>query len=389
MYRVLFLYATNNSGHQKSAEAIKKSLQQLEPSVKTYETDFFTSRYPTIGPFIFRMYVELMRSIPHTWDYLYDNPGLASLTKELRQFFHFLNIPKLHEVLDEYRPHAVVCTQAVPAGFIANEKVKGRLKVPLFVTITDFVANPYWPDSQVDRYFVPDERIRGALMERGIPAERVEVTGIPIDNSFAQSMPKALARKKLDLRPNIPTILIMGGSQGLGQIPEAVEDILRVNRSIQAIVVTGSNRDLCRYLRRRHFADRNVLILNYVRNVSRLMDASDLIVSKPGGLTSAEAMAKGLPIVILSPLPGQEERNAVYLTREGIAERCNEVTDLHRIVESFLSHPQKTKKFQMQSLQRGRPHASRDIAIHLLRALRNEYRIEEEARQPALASRES
>ncbi|MHB9156331.1 MAG: MGDG synthase family glycosyltransferase [Endomicrobiales bacterium] len=386
MCRILFLYATNNSGHQKSAEAIQKSLHQLEPRVKTHEIDFFTSRYPTLGPFIFRMYLEIMRSIPHTWDYLYDNPNLATLTAELRQVFNFLNIPRLHQVLDEYRPDAIVCTQAIPAGFIATEKEKGRLSMPMFVTITDFVANPYWPDSQVDGYFVPDQKIKNQLMQRAIPANRIEVTGIPIDHSFALGTPKAEARRKLDLRANAPTVLVMGGSQGLGQIPEAVDVLSKMGRNIQVIVVTGNNRDLCRCLRKKYFGSRGILVLGYVRNMARIMDASDILVSKPGGLTSAEAMAKGLAMIILSPLPGQEERNAAYLLSRGVAERCNGIADLQRIVESFLVHPQKLRRLQSQALAMGRPYASRTIAIHLIRSLFREYRLEEDGAFPAYPS---
>jgi processive 1,2-diacylglycerol beta-glucosyltransferase len=186
MSRILFLYATGNSGHQKAAEAIQKSLRHADPDVATFGIDFFTYHYPTLGPFLFRIYLEILQSIPHTWDYIYDNKGLATLTTELRQFFNYVNTPKLHALLHKYEPRVIVCTQAIPAGFIAAEKQKGRISVPLLVTVTDFVANPYWPVHNVNLYFVPDEDIKGQLMARHIPEERIAVTGIPIDRTFGQ-----------------------------------------------------------------------------------------------------------------------------------------------------------------------------------------------------------
>lgn len=384
MCRILFLYATNNSGHQKAAEAIKKSLYHISDNIKTSEIDFFTHSYPNLGPFFSKMYLEIMRSIPQTWDYLYDNQGVASITKEIRRLFNFLNIPKLYKILKNFNPDAIVCTQAVPAGFIAAEKEKGKIQSPLFVTITDFVANPYWPDKEVDCYFVPDEEIKEQLIERNVPGERIMLTGIPIDSSFSQKMPKTNIRRRLGLRPGAPTVLIMGGSQGLGQIWEAVNELLSHQTNIQIIIITGQNRYLCRHLRKKYKGQKNIKIFSRIKNISALMDASDLLISKPGGLTSAEAMSKGLPMIILSPLPGQEERNASYLVKNGVAERCSNVSMLPKMVEKFFSHPNKLMRFNTQALKMARPYASVDIANHILKfVFSNEQKYQADDRFPA------
>ena len=369
MPRILFLYATNNSGHQRAAQAISKSLRELSPDVQTSEIDFFTYHYPTIGPFISKMYLDLIRSVPHAWDFLYDNPNLATMTSELRRFFNFINIPKIYRVLRDYKPHAVVCTQAVPAGFIATEKEKGKISMPLFVAITDFVANPYWPDSQVDCYFVPDDEIRRNLNKRDIPDIRIKTTGIPIDNQFVVSHPKNVARQRLGLKPNTTVILITGGSRGLGNISDAVKFITGANRNYQIIVITGHNRILYKHLKKEYYGKKNVLVTGYSKNMSRLMDAADLIVSKPGGLTSAEAMAKGVPMIITAPLPGQEERNASYLIKHGVAERCDKIQLLPRVIDGLLHHPQKLKILQTRALNLGKPYASYEIANHLLKSI--------------------
>jgi processive 1,2-diacylglycerol beta-glucosyltransferase len=345
MSRILFLYATNNSGHQKAAEAIQESLRQIAPRVDTSQLDFFTSNYPVLGRFIFKMYIEVMQSIPHAYNYLYDNPQLAQMTAELRQFFSILNVPRLHKVLREYRPHAIVCTQAIPAGFLSLEKGKGTIDIPLLATITDFVANPYWPDRHINCYFVPNDEIKKQLVQRHIPSERIQVTGIPVNAAFHHQSPQLRIRTQLGLRSDLPTVLIMGGSHGLGRIHEAVAGLRASNARLQMIIVTGHNRMLYRTLKKHFMHDESMLILSVVKNIASLMDAADLLISKPGGLTSAEAMAKGLPMLILSPLPGQEERNAAYLVHNGIGERCDDTADLPHMVNNLLHHPQKLKRY--------------------------------------------
>ncbi len=190
MARLLFFYATNNCGHQKAAEAIQRSIARIAPGVATLGIDFFTYHYPNIGPVLSKLYVELMRHIPLVWDEIYDNPEVAARTEDLRRFFAFINVSKIHEDIRCFRPDAIVCTQAVPAGFIASEKEKGELSaLPLFVALTDFVANPYWPSRQVAGYFVPDREVKGALLKRSIEERLIHVTGIPIDASFTKEVP--------------------------------------------------------------------------------------------------------------------------------------------------------------------------------------------------------
>ena len=141
MSHILFLYATEHSGHKRAAEAIRKSISNFNPGIETSGVGFFTQHYPILGPFLFRLYVDLMQSVPNFWDYLYNSDDVASLTEELRSFFHSLNVSKLNKTLAKNKPDVIVCTQAIPASFIAAEKEKGSIKAPLISVITDFVAN--------------------------------------------------------------------------------------------------------------------------------------------------------------------------------------------------------------------------------------------------------
>lgn len=371
MKRVLFLYATKSSGHRRAADAIRNQLAALDPSVKTTGMDFFTHHYPHLSPFFFRMYVDLMRSLPHVWDYLYDHPDIAAATKELRAFLNLLNVPKLRTLVRREKPDAIVCTQSVPAGFLAQEKRKNRIAVPLFAVITDFVANPYWPVTHMDGYFVPHDDIRQQLMARGVPAQRIMVTGIPIDASFAAAHDRAAARSRLGIRPSETAVLVMGGNHGLGQIETAVHALADCMAPVHTIVVTGHNRALQRRLMKRYAARRSVTVLGISNAIAELMDAADVLISKPGGLTSSEALAKRLPMIMVAPLPGQEERNAEFLVRHRVALRCTDVKSLGRMVVDLFSRPASLRRMKEQALALGRPHAARVAASHIMNAVKS------------------
>jgi len=367
--RFLFLYATNACGHQVAAQAIRNNLHALDPAIETAGIDFFTSHTPNIAPILSRLYVELMQHMSATWDYIYDSPEIAARTSEFRRFFNFINKAKIHEDIARFRPDAIVCTQAIPAGFVARQKLDGKIPVPHFVVITDFVAHPYWPEYEVDNYFVPHDEIKHRLVERSIAQERITVTGIPINNDFGRRLPKTIARKRLGLSPHVPAVLIMGGSLGLGQIPEAISELIAWQREIQLLVLPGYNQRLHDALAESYGGNPCVRIFPHTDTVPALMDAADVLISKPGGLTSSEALAKSLPMIILKPLPGQEERNTSFLLRHAVAERCSDIRRLPGIVERLLTEPRTLKKYQRNCAALSRPRAGRAIARQLLKML--------------------
>ncbi|MCX5781574.1 MAG: glycosyltransferase [Elusimicrobia bacterium] len=367
MPRILFLYATDHSGHKRAADAIQKSLLFHNPHLETSSIGFFSHHYPILGPFLFKLYVDLMRSVPNIWDYLYNSEDIASLTKELGRFFASFNVSKVTQILSKTKPDVIVCTQAIPCSFIAHEKKKGEIRIPLIAVITDFVANPYWPNHDVDCYCVPDEEIKLQLMKKNINEKRIYVTGIPVDNSFIRKIPKYEARAKLGLNPYMNTILMMGGNQGLGKILKAVKKLIKSKNNLQFIIATGYNEKLYKKLKKVCSRNKNILVLGHQKNVSRLMDAADFLISKPGGLTSSEALVKLLPMIILSPLPGQEQKNAFYLKKHGVAELCKNVRNLSQIVVNFYKNKNKIIRFQRNALAISHPYASNQIAEQIIK----------------------
>jgi len=360
MTRVLFFYISMSSGHQRAADAVREALAVLAPSWETCGIDSLSYAYPTIGKLIARTYLEVLRHTPALWDYIYDNPDVETATREIREVLNLISSPKMNSLVRRHNARALVCTQAVPCSVFAAEKRRGKLHVPLIAIITDFAIHAYWIYKEVDLYCVASEEARRDLIRSGIHASRIFVTGIPISPAFLRRTSKEQARAQLKLDVHRPTALIMGGSQGLGPLQEMLDALHKIG--LQCIVTTGVNRELFRSLHKSYGKDRRVKIFGYTRMVSALMDASDLLVTKPGGLTSSEALAKGVPMIITNPIPGQEERNAKYLLKNGVAERADDPAAITALVQNLLSHPLKLRRMAERTREIAKPYAAMEAA---------------------------
>lgn len=369
MTRILFFYISMSSGHQRAADAVREALELLAPSWETHGIDSLSYSYPTIGKLIARTYLEVLRHTPAVWNYIYDNPDVETATREIREVLNLISSPKLTALVRRHDPSALVCTQAVPCSVFAAEKRRGNLTIPLIAVVTDFAIHSYWVYKEVDLYCVASEETRRELIRRGIHASKIAMTGIPISPGFLRRSPKAQARAQFRLDSNRPTALIMGGSQGLGPLQELLQYLHPL--PLQCVVSVGVNRELFRTLHKRYGRDKHVRLFGYTRMVNELMDASDLLITKPGGLTSSEALAKGLPMVITNPIPGQEERNARYLLKHGVAERADDPQAISDMVHHLISHPAKLRRMAEKTKEIATPYAAMEVARHIFRLIRS------------------
>ena len=369
-HRCLFLYLSAASGHQRAADAVRAALAATYGDrVETVGADVVATAYPIVGRVISRTYLEMLKRIPQLWGYLYDNPDVVHATKEVREFLSALNNRKLQALLREFRPGVVVCTQAVPCNLVASEKRSGRLDVPLIACITDFAAHAYWASPGVDLYVVATEESRRALVERGVRPSRIRVLGVPIHPDFAEPLDRIETRRRLGLKTDRPVILVMGGSQGLGPMADILSELARVHHPHQTVVITGLNARLRRDLRKRFGTGPNVIMKGYTHDIPHYMAAADLLITKPGGLTSAEALAARLPMILLTPIPGQETRNTQYLLRSGAAQRVLRVGELPTLVDHLLRRPSVRARMGRAAEHIARPHAATDIATLIYEVL--------------------
>jgi len=361
--KILLLYISEHSGHHCASLAIEDALRKTDPSVNIVNINSLHYTNPILEKIINKTYMSVVKRTPEVWEYLYDNPGVVRRTQRLREMMHRFNTGKLKTMMDEFSPNVVVCTQAFPCGMVADYKKSFSLDLPIVAVLTDYAPHSYWVYNNVDRYIVPSDETGRKLIDDGIDSSRITAFGIPINRRFAHKADRGKAAENLGFRKSAPIVLVMGGTQGLGPIKEVVWLLDNTGLDLQLAVVAGTNRRLFKWLNARKRRFKNpVRIFEYVDNIDELMDLSSIIITKPGGITTAEALAKGLPMLIFHPLPGQEVMNTRYLLKEGAAVRAENPADVVVLLKELLYNEDKLKIMSDRARSISKPSSAVDIA---------------------------
>ena len=365
--RILLMHISKVSGHKSAAIAVEKAIGILEPKAAISNLNAFDYTNPITASLVHYIYLHMVQRMPFIWRYLYDNQKFAKKTEKTKSVIHRINAPKLKAILDKFQPGVIACSQAYPCGIIADLKKSYNLNIPLVAILTDYVPHSYWIYDTVDYYITPSEDVKRRLVEKGVRPEKIKTFGIPINPEFAQPLNRSEIKLKLGLKQDSPVILIMGGSHGIGPLKQVISSLDTSKFNFQEIVVTGVNKKLFRHLNKNlGNYKKNIKLYEYANNVCELMSASDLVITKPGGVTVSEALAMKLPMIILKPIPGQEDNNTVYLIQHGAAIKVNKPKKIKGTVETLLSNPEKLKQLSLKALDMSKPRASLDIANFLL-----------------------
>ena len=362
-HRILLMYITDRSGHCQAARAVENGIRRVDPTADTLTIDAFQYLNPVLARIVDRMYMSVIQNLPELWDYLYDNPKVVGRSDHLRKLLHRYDSPRLQGLLEDFQPEAIVCTQAFPCGLVADYKEEHGLNVPLYGVITDFTPHAYWVHAQVDGYVVSAAETGQWLAEKRVDPRKIHVFGIPIDPVFGETPNVNLIRRRLQMDAQMPTILLMGGGQGLGPILEGVKALDRLEEMFQLLVVVGSNEQLYHRLITAAPGFRHpVRVFGHIDFVADLMSVACLIITKPGGMSTSEALAKGLPIIALDPLPGQENKNAGFLERMKAGIIVKESEDLPKVVQRLMTHPAELDLLTANARSLGKPGAALDAA---------------------------
>ncbi len=365
--RIILMYISEVSGHHSATIAIEKAIKSISPDSEVLNINAFNYTNPISEKIVNRLYMGVIKRTPKLWDYLYDNPRVVKKLENIKDTIHKFNSPKLKKLFDRFKPDVVACAQAFPCGMVADYKKTYQADLPLVAVLTDYIPHAYWIYDSVDYYIAPSDEVKERLMERGVAEERIKTFGIPFDHNFNGSGERGPIAARLGLDPDIFTILIMGGGQGLGPIKTVVRSLEKLKVRLQEIIVTGVNKKLYRALKPRVKKSRHSICLyGYVNNINELMEASDAIITKPGGITTAEALCKNLPMIIIRPIPGQEMNNTLYLTKKKAAIKIDRPQDTAPLIAELISSPEKIKEMRQASLNIAKPRASLDIAALLL-----------------------
>ncbi len=308
-------------------------------------------------------YIGMVKMLPHLYRYIYDQAERATKVSAFKAWLHHYTAVHLREYVQDFAPDVVVCTHAFPCGVMAEYK-REYPDAPLVVgVVTDFVVHPFWIHRNIDGYAVATAAMRQTLLARGVASERIKLTGIPIDARFGTPFDKRELRQAIGIDPQQTTLLLMGGGLGIGPLETALLTIDRLQHDFQTLVIVGKNPGLQRRLAETALTLRHqALVLGFVPNVYDYMRAADVLVSKPGGLTSSEALASGLPLIMLRPLPGQEERNTRHLQEKGVGIRVQNFKELSAALDRLLGSPQIVARMRRNARNLARPHAAEAVA---------------------------
>lgn len=357
---ILFLSVSIGAGHKKAAEALKEAVLNKYPNSKAVIIDTLKYISPIIDKVIVGGYLNTLKSTPQIYKKIYDisesRETVYGFSKSINNLMSF----KLHKLITEYRPALIVCTHPFPLQMIANLKSKGKVSVPLAAVLTDFVIHPFWMHNEVNAYIVANEAMKYEMIKKGIKKDLIYPVGIPLSSKFIEKKLKNEVLEKLSFKENIPTFLIMGGSLGFGKIKNIFISLLNLKNEVQIIVITGKNKKLKISLEAICKNRSNIKILSFTNRVAEIMDISDFIITKPGGMTISEALVKKLPIIIISPIPGQEERNAHFLMNNGVAVNILENDDAELIISQLLDNPRRIAHMKEMAELLSKPNSSID-----------------------------
>ncbi|HVL75050.1 MAG TPA: glycosyltransferase [Noviherbaspirillum sp.] len=316
------------------------------------------------------VYLRIVARHPLMWSWLYHKSNAAhadSLWQRLRRASERWSAQRLLSEIEQAQPQAIVCTHFLPAELLARMRREGRLACPVWVQVTDFDLHRMWVHEGVDGYFAASEEIAYRMRAAGMAADAIRVTGIPVMPAFAQPLERAACAAELGIDARRTTVLLMGGGAGLGRLDETAERLLQAAPEIQMIALAGRNADVLAALRRlaaRH--PKRLVALGYTEHVERVMACSDLAITKPGGLSTSECLAMGLPMILTQPIPGQEERNADYLLEQGAALKTCDMAALEFRLRQLLGHPAQLAEMRKRALSLARVHAAREVVDTVL-----------------------
>lgn len=325
---VLILTSAFGNGHDSVASAIREQLLEEQPNLRITTEDIMEISTPKVKNVFFDIYTLLTRSHPSIYNFFYkikkDIPN-----NSMDEILYNIYLKRVGDYIEACSPKLIVSTFPLCSGFVSKVKEKYGIDVPLITAITDVVDSWEWIHNKTDMYFVPCRHVGEKLILKGIEQEKIRITGIPVKKEF-------LNVERND--KNFRQVLIMGGAMDKLGLNSAVLAQLNEIPNTKTIVVTGKNKELYTRLTRGGEFD-NVEVMGYTKDVARLMDESDLVVTKPGGVTLFEAINKGIPVILKSSMVGQEEENVNFIKTAGIGILIEGESSLYNQVESALNDP--------------------------------------------------
>jgi len=371
MKKILISYATAGVGHKRAALSVMEALEELSPGDAeisiidslNYTNDFF--RWTYLKGFVF-----LVNRFPVIWGlgyYITDNFYVNAVLSGISRLSNWINSKKLREYLIATQPDVIISAHFYLSEVASDLKRQNLLRSQLVTVVTDYILHAWWVTPQTDMYVVGSEHARQDLLRWKTDPRKIKVLGIPVAPIFCKQLDRKEIIGRIGIRQGVMTVLVLGGGYGIGPIEGIVKAIDSVEIPVQIIAICGFNEKLKGRLEQlRPHLKHEMKVFGFVYNVYEYMEASDLLISKSGGITTAESLSKDLPMLVVSPIVGQETRNCAFLTGAGAAMKINGLSGLKGAIEEIAAHPEKADSMKRAIRNIRKPAASYDIAQMVL-----------------------
>ncbi len=367
--KALILSVSTGQGHHATGQAVAACFEQM--GVQCQTLDAYGYIEPLLQEMLSKGYLITTKYIPKITSKAYDLIVRKTEPVSDHSVSKLANTFMAEELLDylcTYQPDVVVCTHVLSSTMMSILKERKEYWGIVAGIVTDFTVHPLWEETRhLDYYVTPSMLLEYQMRQKGLDVNKLLPFGIPIRPEFSEKMEKTEARRLLQLSESKNTLLLMGGSMGYGKIDKSLLQIDGLPMEFQVIVVCGSNKKMYRKIEKLIPRLKNdVRVYGYVNNVHQMMDAADCIITKPGGITSSEALAKELPMIMVNPIPGQEERNVQFMLNNGLAVYVSKTFPIDEAVFSLFRHPETIKRISETAALRGKKHATQNLCQFLM-----------------------
>lgn len=367
--RLVILSASSGSGHTRAGEALEAAAAGMPEIASVRHIDVLEYASSLFGVLYSDLYEQMVKKTPTLWGWWYDQSDAPWKGEQFRVAMERFQMIPLMECLKAEAPDITICTHFLASDIVSYMLQHEQIATRHAVVVTDLHVHALWLCHQFEHYFVPTDESAYYLRQIGFPDDRITVTGIPIHPAFSQSMDREVLRRKFDVDPSVPVVLLSAGTFGMESSLVAIRALMKMEMPAQIVSLCGKNEALLsEVLHATEAAPAHLKFraLPYTTEMHEWMAIADLFIGKPGGLTISEAMASALPMVLLNPIPGQEEINAASMLEHGMAVSPTDVVTLPYKVDLLLREPQHLAGMRDRMKQRAQPRAAYTILETLL-----------------------
>ncbi len=390
--KVLILSASAGAGHVRAADALLQVCQNHPGVGEVQHWDMLKYTTRLFRHIYSQVYLDLINKAPRMLGWIYDTFDTPWRNEKMRMAFEKFNAGPFLRAAMAFKPDHIICTHFTPASLLGWLYEKGKITVKPGIVVTDYDCHAMWLNRTYQQYFVLLDETREFLVQLGIDPGRITMSGIPIDPVFMEHKPRNMVCGKLGLADNMFTILVSAGGYGVGPVEALLLELLKITRPVQLVVIAGRSEELKKHLdqlaaQKNRTSSARVVPVGFTPLMDEYMAAADILLGKPGGLTTSEAMARNLPLCIVNPIPGQEERNSAHLLELGVAIRSNNLPTLAYKIQKLIDDPARLERMRENTRQLAHPEAAQTIVNTIMNMPLNSELEEPPVRQRFLTGR--